>query len=154
MTDRRPGSVTLTPAMARFVYGVVFEGREHLHEQGPQRALLDRFHKAGHGQPRQELEGQVPIAGLLDETRVVEEYSSHRITPESEQAAALALATDNAAVAAASRGRIVSAAGGVTGGLPHHEPMADPVDYESEGQMEQTAAERARRGHGAAAGSF
>lgn len=150
--SRREGEVVLTPAMARFVYGVIFEGREHIHQQGPQAAMLERFRKAGLGGPAVQLEGQqtLPI-----EHRPVVEYSSHEITPADERAAAEALATENATVAAQGHGRYVQVAGGVTGGTggASQERYADPNTYADREEMSQVARDRAKQGHGVAAGT-
>lgn len=148
--SRRDGEVTLTPAMARWLYGVLFEGREHLFTSGGQQALLQRFHKAGYGQPVRQLAGQqqLPVAPE------VTEYSSLVVDAEQERVAAEQLALDNAAVAQAHPERYTSAAGGVTGGLGHQERMADPNDYQSQEQMHEVAAERAKHGHGVAAGTY
>lgn len=165
--SRRDGEVVLSPAMARFVYGVIFEGREHIHEHGPQAAMLERFRKAGHGRPRAETPGQQSlIQTAVDEgartgrSQVVTEYSSHevgaRYTEEAnEEAAAEALALDNAAYAAAHSDRIVHVAGGVTGGSggAATERYADPDVYADKEDMAKTARDRARQGHGVAAGT-
>lgn len=152
--SRRAGEVILTPHMAAFVYGVIFEGREHIHEQGPQGPMLERFRKAGYGQPRQELPGQQALPVGRDH-RVVVEYSSHEISAADERAAAEAVATENATVAAASGGRYVQVAGGVTSGQggASQDRYADPQQYDNKEDMAKTARDRAVQGHGVAAGT-
>jgi len=155
--SRRAGEVTLTPAMARQVYGWIFEGREHLHRDS---ALLARFQKAGYGQPAQELPGQVP----LTMEPVVEEYSSMElpgravVTPASERAAQQQLIRENAARAATDP-RFTAVPEGVSPGVGgvSQDRFADPVDYGSQSEAIDTAVKRGHRsadGYGVSAGTY
>lgn len=147
----------LTPAMAKQVYGWIFEGREHLHQNS---AMLARFHKAGYGQAPVELPGQQRLmtgAGVPLEGVVADEHGQvvtvREITPADEQLAAEAVALDNAAFAA-THDYVVSAPSGVVGSSsPPQERYADPQVYRDQEQMNEVARDRAKQGHGVAAGS-